>query len=106
MKLGIVITRSEPEAVWNVVRLGNFARKRGDEVSIFLLGPGVDAPESGTDKFAVEDQFRALLDAGGQVMACTTCLKIRQKEGSDVCPLSTMQDLYDLIAASDKIISI
>ena len=39
-------------------------------------------------------------------MACTTCLKIREKDGSDVCPLSTMQDLYDLIGASNKVISI
>jgi sulfur relay (sulfurtransferase) complex TusBCD TusD component (DsrE family) len=106
MKLGIVISRSEPEAVWNAIRLGNFARKRGDDVSVFLLGAGVDAPEAGAEKFPVAEQFRALLDAGGRVMACTSCLKIRQKEGSDVCPLSTLQDLYDLIEASDKVISI
>jgi sulfur relay (sulfurtransferase) complex TusBCD TusD component (DsrE family) len=39
------------------------------------------------------------------ILACGTCLKIRHSKGSELCPLSTMKDLYELIQESDKIIS-
>ncbi len=37
-KIGIVITQSDPETVFNVFRLANYALNQRDEVSIFLLG--------------------------------------------------------------------
>jgi sulfur relay (sulfurtransferase) complex TusBCD TusD component (DsrE family) len=42
----------------------------------------------------------------GEILACGTCLKIRNSEGSEMCPLSTMDDLYQLIKESDKVISL
>ena len=42
MKLGIVIYSNDPETVWNAFRFGNFSRKQGDEVKIFLLAKGVE----------------------------------------------------------------
>ena len=42
---------------------------------------------------------------GGAILACGTCLKIRHSEGSELCPLSTMKDLYEIIRDSDKVIS-
>ena len=46
MKLGIITSQAEPEAVFNALRLGSFAAKEGDQVGVFLLGSGVqyDAP--------------------------------------------------------------
>jgi uncharacterized protein involved in oxidation of intracellular sulfur len=105
MKLGIIITRTEPETVWNALRLGNYARKEGDTVSVFLLGPGVDAIANSVEKFDVEGQAQALHDAGGRILACGSCLKIRNREGTEVCPLSTMKDLYEIVRESDRVLT-
>lgn len=106
MKLGIVIYSDDAENVWNAFRLGVFALKKGDTVSTFLLAKGVECESLDTDKFSVTEQMRAYVNAGGQIFACGSCLKIRNSEGSEMCPLSTMQDLYNLIHESDKIISV
>lgn len=105
MKLGIVIYSNEPETVWNAFRLGAFSCKQGDTVSIFLLGMGVEAETLECDKFDVVGQIRSFSEVGGSILACGTCLKIRQSEGSDICPISTMQDLYTMINNSDKLLS-
>jgi uncharacterized protein involved in oxidation of intracellular sulfur len=106
MKLGIVIYSNDAEAVWNAFRLGVFALKQNDVVNVFLLAKGVECESLDPDQFKVTEQMQALVNAGGHIKACGTCLKIRQSEGSELCPLSTMQDLYELIKDSDKVISI
>lgn len=105
MKLGMIISVNDSETVWNAFRLGNFALKAGDKVKIFLLGKGVECESIDTEKFTVTEQIKQFVNSGGQILACGTCLKIRHQSGSAVCPLSSMQDLYDLIKTSDKIIS-
>ncbi|OIR12489.1 DsrE/DsrF-like family protein [mine drainage metagenome] len=105
MQLGIVIYSNESETVWNAFRLAAFTCKQGDAVSVFLLGMGVEAESLHSDKFDVTGQIRNFIDAGGSILACGTCLKIRQSEGSDICPVSTMQDLHALIRDSDKVLS-
>jgi uncharacterized protein involved in oxidation of intracellular sulfur len=106
MKLGLVIYSDDTENVWNAFRLGVFALKQGDSVKAFLLAKGVECESLDTEKFKVTEQMQAYVDAGGEILACGSCLKIRNSKGSEMCPLSTMQDLYDLIAGSDKVISI
>ncbi len=49
--------------------------------------------------------MRELVEKGGRILACATCLKIRNSEGTELCPLSTMKDLYELIRNSDKVVS-
>jgi uncharacterized protein involved in oxidation of intracellular sulfur len=46
-----------------------------------------------------------LADNGGKILACGTCLKIRQQGADELCPLSTMQDLYELTRDSDKVLT-
>ena len=41
-------------------------------------------------------------DKGGQILVCGTCLKLRHTDGTELCPLSTMANLYKLINESDK----
>ena len=41
----------------------------------------------------------------GKIYAWGACLKIRQAEATEVCPLSTMSDLYDIIKECDQVIS-
>lgn len=106
MKLGIVIYSTDTEAVWNAFRLGNFALGKGDTVKVFLLAKGVEVETLSDERFKVKEQMQQLVDNGGEILACGTCLKIRNSEGTELCPLSTMADLYEIIAGSDKVISI
>lgn len=106
MKLGIIIYSTDAETVWNAFRLGVFSLKEGDKVKAFLLAKGVECENLVNDKFNVKEQMQLFVDNGGEILACGTCLKIRNSEGSELCPLSTMKDLYDIIKDSDKVISI
>jgi len=105
MKLGIVIYSNDPETVWNAFRLGVFSVESNDLVKVFLLAKGVESEFLDTDKFQVSNEMKKFLKSGGEIMACGTCLKIRQEKSSDLCPLSTMSDLHKLISDSDKVIS-
>ncbi|OAQ21652.1 DsrE family protein [Thermosulfurimonas dismutans] len=105
MKLGIILTTKEPEKAWNAMRLANFALKAGDEVKVFLTGEGVEASEVADDKFNIKQEMNKFLEGGGQILACGTCLKLRHKEASEICPLSTLEDLYRLILLSEKVLT-
>ncbi len=105
MKLGIIIYSNDPESVWNAFRLGNYAIKEGDEVKAFLSGKGVESESVDTEAFNVTEQMRSFIDGGGTILACGTCLKIRQSEGSEMCPLSTLADLYTIVKESDQIVT-
>jgi len=106
LKLGIIIYSNESETVWNAFRLANFALKEKDSVKIFLLAKGVECETLNTDKFKVTEEIQAFFGSGGKIFACGTCLKIRNSEGSEICSLSTMKDLYQIIKESDKIITL
>jgi len=105
MKLGIVIYTTDAETAWNAFRLGVFALDRGDSAKAFLLASGVEAGKLAAGKFVVAEQMQTFVDKGGKILACGTCLKVRNSEDSEMCPLSTMKDLYDMIAESDKVVS-
>lgn len=105
MKIGMIIYSNDPETVWNAFRFGNFALDEGDSVKVFLLAKGVECETLNTDKFKVTDQIRRFIENGGKIFACGSCLTIRKKEGSEMCPLSTMQDMYDIVKWSNKVIT-
>ncbi len=105
MKLGIVIYSTDAETVWNAFRFGAFALKQGDSVKVFLLAKGVDCEKLNTKDFNVTGQMQSFVDAGGKILACGTCLKIRQSEGTELCPISTMKDMYDIVMESDKVLT-
>lgn len=105
MKLGIIIYSNDSEAVWNAFRLGVFSLKEGNTVKVFLLAKGVEYESLDTEKFKVSEQMQLFANNGGKILACGICLKIRNSEGSEMCPLSTMKDLHDLIKDSDKVVT-
>lgn len=105
MKLGIVIYSTDAETVWNAFRFGAFALKQGDSVRVFLLAKGVDCEKLNTKDFNVTGQMQTFVDAGGKILACGTCLKLRQSEGTELCPISTMKDMYDIVKESDKVLT-
>ncbi|MFA5144069.1 MAG: DsrE family protein [Candidatus Omnitrophota bacterium] len=105
MKLGIIIYSNDTEVVWNAFRLGVFSIKQKDAVKVFLLGKGVECESIDTEKFKVTEQIKLFIDNGGSILACGSCLKIRNSQGSENCPLSTMKDLYDIVKESDKVLT-
>ena len=105
MKLGIVVYSNDSETVWNAFRLGVFSLKKSDDVKVFLLAKGVESESLDTEKFKVSDEMKLFIESGGEILACGTCLKIRQSKGSEMCPLSTMEDLYNIINESDRIVT-
>jgi uncharacterized protein involved in oxidation of intracellular sulfur len=105
MKLGIIIYSNDAETVWNAFRLGVFSLKQKDEVRVFLLGKGVECESIDTDKFKVTEQMKQFIDNNGCILACGSCLKVRNSQGSETCLLSTMKDLYNIIKESDKVLT-
>ncbi|WP_415405956.1 DsrE family protein [Sulfurovum sp. CS9] len=105
MKLGIVIYSHDPETVWNAFRLGVFSLKKSDEVKVFLLAKGVECESLDIEKFSITKEMSLFVESGGEILACGTCLKIRQSKGSDMCPMSTMEDLHQIISESDKVVT-
>jgi uncharacterized protein involved in oxidation of intracellular sulfur len=106
MKLGIVITQTEPETVFNTLRLALYSLQQGDEVRVFLSGKGVEIEQIAHPKFDVKTLAQKVLDAGGRFFACGSCLKLRNSDGSEVCPLSTLKDHYEIVRDSDRLVTI
>ena len=106
MKLGMIITQTDPETVFNALRLALYSLEQGDEVCVFLSGRGVEIDQIEDPKFDVRAQAQKVLDAGGEFLACGACLKLRNSEGSEVCPLSTLKDQYELIRNSDRVVTV
>jgi len=105
MKIGIIIYSSGVETVWNAFRHGVFSLTQGDTCSAFLLAKSVVSKSLHADRFPVRTQMQAFVDADGISLACDTCLKLGKSEGTEFCPPSTMQDLYEMIRGADKVVS-
>ena len=105
MKLGMIITQTEPETVFNALRLALYSLEQGDEARIFLSGKGVEIDQIEDPKFDVKTVARKVLDAGGQFLACGTCLKSRKMESNDACPISTMTDCINMVDWADKTVT-
>ena len=105
MKLGVIIHSTDPEVVYNALRLANFSLKEGDQVKIFLLASGVEYESLNSDKFNIIELANKFLDTGGEILACGTCLNLRKQDSTELCPLSNMNDLYKLTRDCDKTIT-
>jgi len=105
MKLGMILTGVDPETVFNALRFALFSLQQGDSVRIFLSGKGVEMDQIADPKFDVRGQAEAVLRAGGQFFACGTCLKLRTSTGSELCPLSTLKDQYEIVRDSDRVLT-
>lgn len=56
MKLMFIISTDDAETMYNAMRLANVGVKKGDEVSVFMLGKGVLYETIGNDQFNVVEQ--------------------------------------------------
>ncbi|HBI17091.1 MAG: hypothetical protein UR60_C0021G0011 [Candidatus Moranbacteria bacterium GW2011_GWF2_34_56] len=105
MKLGIILQTNKQEKVWNVLRLSITALKASHQVEIFLLSEGSELENiPDNQNFDISAKVKEFIELEGKIYACGTCLKMRGKEESEVCPVSTMSDLLKLIETSDKVL--
>jgi sulfur relay (sulfurtransferase) complex TusBCD TusD component (DsrE family) len=105
MKLGIILETKEFEKAWNAFRFATTSRKLGHEVKLFLMGEAVECEGLHHEKFDVDEQLKKFVAEGAELFACGTCLKSRQLEGSDVCPVSTMLDCVKVVEWADKTVT-
>jgi len=56
MKVLFVISTDDAETSYNAMRLANLAVKKGDEVSVFMLGKGVLYEKNSNAEFNVVEQ--------------------------------------------------
>ena len=105
MKIGIIISSNDVETCWNALRYANFCLGQKDEAKVFFLGKGVEYQKVSTDNFNAIEQIDKFIKSGGEVYACGTCIKSRNQEGTEMCPINTMKDMYEIIKESDKVIT-
>jgi len=105
MKIGVIISSNDAETSWNALRYANFALGQKDEVKVFLTGKGVEYQKISTEKFNTVEQAEKFMQGGGKILACGTCIKSRNQEGTEMCPINTLKDMYDIIKGSDKVVT-
>ena len=105
MKIAIVISTNDSETSWNAFRFANFCLQKGEAVKVFLIGKGVEAEQISNEKFNILEQMEKFVSSKGIIFACGTCFKIRNSSGTELCPLSTMNDLYEMVKEADRVIT-
>jgi uncharacterized protein involved in oxidation of intracellular sulfur len=105
MKIGIIISSNDAETCWNALRYANFCLGQTDEAKVFFMGKGVEYQKISTDQHNTIEQANKFLKSSGKIYACGTCIKTREQESSEMCPISTMKDMYEIVKESDKVIT-
>ena len=59
---------------------------------------------SDSENFDISVKVAEFKELKGEIYACGTCLKVRGKGESKVCPVSTMSDLLKMVESSDKVL--
>lgn len=103
--IGIVISSNDLETVWNAFRFAVTAKKQGHEVKVFLMGEAVECEGLTHEKYNVPEQIEKYIAEGGQILACGTCLKSRQLNETETCPLSTMVDCVNMVTWADRVVT-
>ncbi len=105
MKLGIILQSNKQEHAWNTFRLGITALKANHQVEIFLMNEGSELDTIPDSKdFDISAKVTEFKKLKGELYACGTCLNVRGKKESKICPVSTMSDLLKMVESSDKVL--
>jgi tRNA 2-thiouridine synthesizing protein D len=103
--IGIVISSGDAETVWNALRLGIAAQSKGDSVVIFVISKAVDVFIKDTSKFNISKTSLQFVSNGGDIYACATCAKSRHTENVQMCTITSIYDLYEIIKRSKKVVT-
>jgi tRNA 2-thiouridine synthesizing protein D len=106
MKIGILISASDPETLWNAFRFANLCLNTDDsnEVMIFLNSKAVAYEKFGSEKFNIKELAKTFVLSEGKLLACGKCLSFRGLQENEVCRKGSQKDLYEMIMTSDKLI--
>jgi hypothetical protein len=61
------------------------------------MGEAVECEGLTYEKYNVDEQLHNFVNAGGEILACGICLKSRQLESTEACPVSTMVDCVNVV---------
>ena len=103
--LGIVISSGDAETVWNALRLGIAAQSKGDTVVIFVIGKAEDVFMHDSSRFEIQKASQQFVGKSGDIYACATCAKMRNTENVQMCTITSIFDLYEIVKRSRKIVS-
>ena len=56
MNMLFIISTPDGETIYNAMRLANVGVKKGDDISVFMLGKGVLFEQASTEEFNVIEQ--------------------------------------------------
>lgn len=110
MKYAIVIYSNDAETIWNGLRLANTSLGYDNQVTVFLLGKGVESVNIKSLKYDIQEQLDIFAEFGGVMIGCGLCVESREDEmpflKQDLsCEMGSMQTLYGLLNEADKIIT-
>jgi peroxiredoxin family protein len=103
--IGIVLYSNDAETVWNAFRLANLSESNGDTVTIFLIGKGVEALTIESKEFDIKQKADEFVAKGGIILACATCLKMRNSDGGKTITVSSLNDLYTIVKSSKIVLT-
>ena len=110
--MGIIISSADDETVWNALRLGIAAESKGDSVVVFVISKAVDvfmkdAARTKDDlaKFDIRKASIEFLSGGGDIYTCATCAKMRNTENVEMCTITSIFDLYEIVSRSKKVVN-
>lgn len=110
MKIVVVITSNDPETVWNAWRFANTCLGYDDDVTVFLMGKGVECVTLASVKYNIEEQMEIFNEFSGKLIGCGVCCESRSdimpslQEELD-CEMGSMQAFYGLIKECDKVLT-
>ncbi|MFZ7120163.1 MAG: DsrE/DsrF/TusD sulfur relay family protein [Eubacteriaceae bacterium] len=105
MKIGIIIETQDYEKSYNAMRFAVTAYKTQHEVKVFLLGEGVEIPQLTHEKFNVAAYVKEFYQIGGEILACGTCMNIRNMKESEIFSVSTMIECVNMVEWADKVLT-
>lgn len=103
MKLGVTISQTDPETVWNGPRSANTEILEEHQVKTFLLSDGIEIENLKSEKSNVKEQLDRLNQVGGTILSCGTCIRSRDMQ-FEACPISAMMDIPEFVVGCDKIL--
>ena len=103
--MGIVISSGDAETVWNALRLGIAAQSKGDSVVVFVISKAVDVFIKDTSKFNISKVSTQFVSNGGDIYTCATCAKMRHTDNVQMCTITSIYDLYEIVKRSKKVVT-
>ncbi len=103
--IGIILYSNDAETVWNAFRFANFSKTKGDTVTIFLIGKGVEALTIENEDFDIQEKAEDFMAKGGKILACGTCLNLRNMGEDEMIIVATLKDLYTIVKSSKIVLT-